>query len=67
MITTKALIAARKSLGLSQNAFAAKLGVDQSTVWAWEKRGLPKNTMILDSVERRVAELLEAASKADAA
>lgn len=62
MITKQDIIAARERLGLSQNAFAAKIGVDQSTVWSWEKNDLPKNRMILDSIERRVAELLKDAA-----
>lgn len=64
MITREDLIAARTQLELSQNAFAGKLGVDQSTVWSWEKHGLPKNRMILDSIERRVAALLKSKAAA---
>jgi DNA-binding transcriptional regulator YiaG len=61
MITIVDLKEARTKLGLSQAAFARKLGVDQTTVWGWEKAdALPKNELILDSLERRVQALLEA-------
>lgn len=38
-IDVKAL---RASLGISQTKFAELLGVDQSTVSAWETKGVPK-------------------------
>ena len=63
MITISDLKAARTKLGLSQAAFARQIGVDQSTVWEWERKdALPKNTLTLAALERRVSELLEQAA-----
>jgi DNA-binding transcriptional regulator YiaG len=63
MITIIDLKAAREQLGLSQAAFARKIGVDQSTVWGWERdEALPKNKLTLEALERKVKELLEEAA-----
>lgn len=38
----------RKSLGLSQSKFAEKLGVRQSTVWAWEcGKSKPRRSVVV--------------------
>lgn len=63
MITIADLKAARQKLGLSQAAFAREIGVDQSTVWGWEREdALPKNKLTLAALERRISELLKAAA-----
>lgn len=54
--------AERIALGMSQSSFAKNIGVDQSTVSMWEKHGLPKNAMIRESLERRLAALREQAA-----
>lgn len=38
-ITAKEIRELRFKLGLSQSAFAAKLGVTKNTVWRWEQPG----------------------------
>lgn len=48
----------RETLGMSQADLAAKIGVDQSTISAWEKGGLPKRGLTLDALQRRVDALL---------
>ena len=69
MITIVDLKAARKKLELSQAAFARRIGVDQSTLWGWERDdALPKNKLTLEALERRIAVLLrEHEKKATAA
>ncbi len=42
MLTGEELKAVRERLGESQTVFAARLGVDQSVISRWEKRGVPK-------------------------
>jgi DNA-binding XRE family transcriptional regulator len=49
----------RKTLKLSQAGLGAKIGVDQSTICAWEKGGLPKRGLTREAIEQRVAALLE--------
>lgn len=68
MITIEDVKAAREKLGLSQAAFAREIGVDQSTVWAWERDGaLPKNRLTLDALDRKVKALLKAGESNEAA
>lgn len=49
--------AVRKDLGLSQTDFASKMGVDQSTVSLWEKRGWPQRSLIREALERRLEQV----------
>jgi DNA-binding transcriptional regulator YiaG len=42
MLTASDIQRARKELGESQAAFAARFGVDQSTIHRWETEGPPK-------------------------
>lgn len=49
--------AAREKLGETQATFAARFGVDQSTVHLWESRGLPTRGTARVAVERLLAEL----------
>lgn len=53
-----------KTLKLSQAELAEKLSVDQSTVSAWEKGGLPKRPLLRGIIEARINELVALAEKA---
>lgn len=63
MITSADIISARETLGETQTAFGARFGVDKSTVWRWENRGVPEHgttaaalRMLLDNLPRKQAE-----------
>jgi len=59
--SAEAIRAARERLGETQTVFAARFGVDQSTVHLWETRGLPKRGTTRALVERVLAEVAEVA------
>lgn len=44
--------AAREQLGETQAAFAARFGVDQSTIHLWETRGIPNRGVARFALER---------------
>jgi len=48
----------RDQLAMSQADFAAKLGVDQSTISLWEKNGPPKRGLIRAALESKLAEMV---------
>ncbi len=54
MIDLKAI---RKSLGETQDTFAKRFGVNQSTLQRWEVEGLPEHGTARLAVERVVADL----------
>jgi DNA-binding transcriptional regulator YiaG len=57
-ITPEAIRAIREALGISQEAFARRVGVAYNTVNRWEKgKNLPKSTPI-------IVKILEVASEA---
>ena len=58
MTTSDELKAVRETLGDSQAAFAARFGVDQSTVHRWETKGPPKRgaaKILIDQLLEQVA------------
>lgn len=57
MVTADAVKSARERLGESQEAFAKRFGVDQSTVHRWETDGVPQRGTTPMAVERVLAEL----------
>lgn len=50
---------AREKLGETQAVFAARFGVDQTTVHLWERNGLPRRGTARVAVERLLAELAD--------
>jgi DNA-binding transcriptional regulator YiaG len=56
-ITPEKLREAREGLGESQAEFAARLGVNQTTVSRWETGGVPKGTAAF-AVERLLEDLV---------
>lgn len=56
--------AAREKLGESQAEFAKRLGVNQSTVHHWEKKGLPDRGTARVAVESLLAEVTTLAEAA---
>jgi DNA-binding transcriptional regulator YiaG len=48
---------AREQLGETQAAFAARFGVDQSTIHLWETRGIPTRGAARFALERLFEEL----------
>jgi DNA-binding transcriptional regulator YiaG len=59
-ITPEMLKSARDRLKESQAAFAARFGVDQSTVHRWETDGVPSRGAAAKAIERVLEELAEA-------
>jgi len=57
MISSQQVIAARKSVRESQEAFAARFGVDQSTVHRWERVGVPDRGTTLMAIQRVISEI----------
>ena len=57
MVTREQIKAAREALGENQEQFAQRLGVDQTTVHRWEKRGLPGRGTAKVAVEKLLSEL----------
>lgn len=53
------ILSARMELGLTPSRLAAKLGVNQSTVWRWEHGQLAVPQMALLAVEKLIAEQRE--------
>jgi DNA-binding transcriptional regulator YiaG len=50
-MTPEAIRAIREALGISQEAFARRVGVAYNTVNRWEKgKSLPKSTPIIDKI-----------------
>lgn len=47
-----------EKLEISQAQLAKELGVDQSTISAWETSGLPRNGLVRDAVQRRIMTLV---------
>ena len=54
MIEAADIKAAREALKESQAAFAARFGVDQSTVHRWETRGPPKRPLVQKVIARAI-------------
>ena len=50
------ILKARKDLKMTQEAFAAAMGVNLSTVWRWEKGKLPISPIVTRAAEQLVAE-----------
>jgi DNA-binding transcriptional regulator YiaG len=57
MITSKRFIKARKAVGETQTTFAARFGVDQSTVHRWETNGVPDRGTAAFAVEHVIREI----------
>ena len=57
MITSKRILKARTELGETQTVFAARFGVDQSTIHRWETTGVPERGTAAFAVERVILEL----------
>lgn len=56
MRTENPILKARASLGISQTAMAQELGVNQSTIWRWEKGQLPISPVVERAVEQLLSE-----------
>jgi DNA-binding transcriptional regulator YiaG len=56
-ITPETVRAARKTLGESQAAFAARFGVYQTTVHRWETAGPPSRGAAGKAIERLLEEI----------
>ena len=54
----------RKRLGLSQQALAEKLYVDQSTISDWERNGLPNRGFVLYAYDRLASSLQQEPAEA---
>jgi DNA-binding transcriptional regulator YiaG len=59
-VTPETIKAARLRLKESQTAFAARFGVDQTTVHRWETNGPPERGAAGKMLERVLGELTEA-------
>jgi DNA-binding transcriptional regulator YiaG len=57
MVSSQQIIIARKKVRESQEAFASRFGVDQSTVHRWETGGVPDRGTTLMAVERVLSEI----------
>lgn len=64
MISGDEVRRAREELGESQAAFASRLGVDQSVVSRWEKKGVPQRGTALIAVQKILAEIAATNSEA---
>lgn len=60
MITGEEVKAARKRLGENQAQFAARFGVDQSTLHRWENKGVPEHGAAKLAVERVLRDIEDA-------
>ncbi len=56
-MTSDEFKALRKALGDNQTQFAARLGIDQSAVSRWEKRGVPRTGPARMAIEMLTREL----------
>ncbi len=65
-MTGEQIKAARKALKETQGAFAARFGVDQSTIHRWETEGVPERGVTAIAV-RQVLDSLPAPHPASAA
>ena len=59
MISAADIRVARARLGIKQDEFATKFGVDQATISRWEKNGPPESGPLKVLVEKILAELEE--------
>jgi DNA-binding transcriptional regulator YiaG len=57
MVTSQRIKNARNKLGESQETFAARFGVDQSTVHRWETIGVPDRGTAAHALERVLTEI----------
>lgn len=57
MVTPDEIKHARIGLGETQKEFAARFGVNQSTVQRWETLGLPSSGIARNTVEKFMAEI----------
>ena len=58
-ITPEVVKAARERVGESQTAFAARFGVDQTTVHRWETKGVPSRGAAGKAIERVLSDLAQ--------
>lgn len=61
MVTPQEIRDARAKVSESQEVFATRFGVDQSTVHRWETIGVPERGTTLMAVERVLADIEQAA------
>ena len=57
MITSDRLLKARTALGETQTVFAARFGVDQSTIHRWESVGIPDRGTAAFAIEKVITEI----------